>query len=101
MAAKIKKVLLILFTVLLTVLVLCASWLAFDKHVLKHKVPTIFGYGYVAISLDAHSMSGVIEAGDLIIIKSCDEYKTGDIMHKNMGKICYKIRQKMKSKKRK
>ena len=80
MAAKIKKVLLVLFTALLTVLVLCASWLAFDKHVLKHKVPTIFGYGYVAISLDALSMSGVIEAGDLIIIKSCDEYKTGDII---------------------
>lgn len=80
MLDKIKKVLFGILTSILVVLILCASWLAFDKHVLKNRVPTIFGYGYVTISLDAHSMSGVIEAGDLIVIKKCDEYEVGDII---------------------
>lgn len=62
----------------LTLLVVIASWLCFDKFVLKHQVPSIFGYSSLMVATG--SMSGTIEEGDLIIIKDTGDYKIGDIV---------------------
>lgn len=80
MVKKMKKVFNIVISSLLTLLLLCAGYLTFDKFVMGNKVPKIFGYGFVVLSLDAHSMTGTINAGDLVIIKECDVYEEGDII---------------------
>ena len=74
----VKKVFGWIGTGFLTLLVVIASWLCFDKFVLKHRVPSIFGYSSLMVATG--SMSGTIEEGDLIIIKDTDDYKIGDIV---------------------
>ena len=76
--SMVKKVFGWIGTGLLTLLVVMASWLCFDKFVLKHRVPSIFGYSSLMVATG--SMSGTIEEGDLIIIKDTDDYKIGDIV---------------------
>lgn len=76
--SMVKKVLGWIGTGFLTLLVVIASWLCFDKFVLKHQVPSIFGYSSLMVATG--SMSGTIEEGDLIIIKDTDDYKIGDIV---------------------
>lgn len=76
--SKVKKVFGWIGTGFLTLLVVIASWLCFDKFVLKHQVPSIFGYSSLMVATG--SMSGTIEEGDLIIIKDTDDYKIGDIV---------------------
>ena len=76
--SMVKKVLGWIGTGFLTILVVIASWLCFDKFVLKHQVPSIFGYSSLMVATG--SMSGTIEEGDLIIIKDTDDYKIGDIV---------------------
>ncbi len=80
MIKKVKKILNIVFTSILSLLLIFAGYLSFDKFVLGNRVPKIFGYGFVILSLDAHSMTGTINAGDLVIIQECDEYKEGEII---------------------
>ena len=74
----VKKVFGWIGTGFLTLLVVMASRLCFDKFVLKHRVPTIFGYSSLMVATG--SMSGTIEEGDLIIIRDTDDYKIGDIV---------------------
>lgn len=76
--SMVKKVFGWIGTGLLTLLVVMASWLCFDKFVLKHRVPSIFGYSSLMVATG--SMSGTIEEGDLIIIRDTDDYKIGDIV---------------------
>lgn len=76
--SMVKKVFGWIGTGLLTLLVVMASWLCFDKFVLGHRVPSIFGYSSLMVATG--SMSGTIEEGDLIIIKDTDDYKIGDIV---------------------
>lgn len=76
--SMVKKVFGWIGTGFLTLLVVMASWLCFDKFVLKHRVPSIFGYSSLIVSTG--SMSGTIEEGDLIIIRDTDDYKIGDIV---------------------
>lgn len=76
--SMVKKVFGWIGTGFLTLLVVIASWLCFDKFVLKHRVPSIFGYSSLMVATG--SMSGTIEEGDLIIIKDTDDYKIGDIV---------------------
>lgn len=76
--SMVKKVFGWIGTGFLTLLVVMASWLCFDKFVLKHRVPSIFGYSSLMVATG--SMSGTIEEGDLIIIKDTDDYKIGDIV---------------------
>ena len=76
--SMVKKVFGWIGTGLLTLLVVMASWLCFDKFVLKHRVPSIFGYSSLMVATG--SMSGTIEEGDLIIIKDTDDYKINDIV---------------------
>lgn len=76
--SMVKKVFGWIGTGFLTLLVVIASWLCFDKFVLKHQVPSIFGYSSLMVATG--SMSGTIEEGDLIIIKDTDDYKIGDIV---------------------
>lgn len=76
--SMVKKVLGWIGTGFLTLLVVIASWLCFDKFVLKHQVPSIFGYSSLMVATG--SMSGTIEEGDLIIIKDTGDYKIGDIV---------------------
>ena len=74
----VKKIFSWIGTGFLTLLVVMASWLCFDKFVLKHQVPSIFGYSSLMVATG--SMSGTIEEGDLIIIKNTGDYKIGDIV---------------------
>ena len=76
--SMVKKVFGWIGTGFLTLLVVMASWLCFDKFVLKHRVPSIFGYSSLMVATG--SMSGTIEEGDLIIIKDTNDYKIGDIV---------------------
>ena len=76
--SMVKKVFGWIGTGFLTLLVVIASWLCFDKFVLKHRVPSIFGYSSLMVATG--SMSGTIEEGDLIIIKDTGDYKIGDIV---------------------
>ena len=76
--SMVKKVFGWIGTGFLTLLVVIASWLCFDKFVLKHRVPSIFGYSSLMVATG--SMSGTIEEGDLIIIRDTDDYKIGDIV---------------------
>ena len=74
----VKKIFSWIGTGFLTLLVVMASWLCFDKFVLKHQVPSIFGYSSLMVATG--SMSGTIEEGDLIIIKNTGDYKVGEIV---------------------
>ena len=76
--SMVKKVFGWIGTGFLTLLVVMASWLCFDKFVLKHRVPSIFGYSSLMVATG--SMSGTIEEGDLIIIRDTGDYKIGDIV---------------------
>ena len=76
--SMVKKVFGWIGTGFLTLLVVMASWLCFDKFVLKHRVPSIFGYSSLMVATG--SMSGTIEEGDLIIIKATGDYGIGDIV---------------------
>ena len=62
--SMVKKVFGWIGTGLLTLLVVMASWLCFDKFVLKHRVPSIFGYSSLIVSTG--SMNGFdMNEGDL------------------------------------
>ena len=74
----VKKIFGWIGTGFLTLLVLMASWLCFDKFVLGHQVPSIFGYSSLIVTTG--SMSGTIEEGDLIIIKNTGDYGINDIV---------------------
>ena len=74
----VKKIFSWIGTGFLTLLVVMASWLCFDKFVLKHQVPSIFGYSSLMVATG--SMSGTIEEGDLIIIKNTGDYEIGEIV---------------------
>ena len=77
--SMVKKVFGWIGTGFLTLLVVMASWLCFDKFVLKHRVPSIFGYSSLIVSTG--SMNGLdMNEGDLIIIRDTDDYKIGDIV---------------------
>ena len=56
----------------------CAAWLLFDKHVLKSKAPSLFGFSQFIIV--SGSMSGTIDEGDMVITCKADSYKVGDII---------------------
>ena len=77
--SMVKKVFGWIGTGFLTLLVVMASWLCFDKFVLKHRVPSIFGYSSLIVSTG--SMNGLdMNEGDLIIIKDTGDYKIGEII---------------------
>lgn len=76
--SMVKKVFGWIGTGFLTLLVVMASWLCFDKFVLKHRVPSIFGYSSLMVATG--SMSGTIEEGDLIIIRDTGDYEIGEIV---------------------
>lgn len=77
--SMVKKVFGWIGTGFLTLLVVMASWLCFDKFVLKHRVPSIFGYSSLIVATGSMNGSEVNE-GDLIIIKDTDDYKIGEIV---------------------
>ena len=77
--SMVKKVFGWIGTGFLTLLVVMASWLCFDKFVLKHRVPSIFGYSSLIVATGSMNGSEVNE-GDLIIIKDTDDYKINDIV---------------------
>ena len=77
--SMVKKVFGWIGTGFLTLLVVMASWLCFDKFVLKHRVPSIFGYSSLIVSTG--SMNGLdMNEGDLIIIKDTGDYEIGEIV---------------------
>lgn len=59
-------------------LLFVVSVLAVDRFVNRSPVPSFFGTSTLIVTTG--SMSGTIEEGDLIIVKSSDEYKIGDIV---------------------
>ena len=77
--SMVKKVFGWIGTGFLTLLVVMASWLCFDKFVLKHRVPSIFGYSSLIVSTGSMNGSEMKE-GDLIIIKDTGDYEIGEIV---------------------
>ena len=77
--SMVKKVFGWIGTGFLTLLVVMASWLCFDKFVLKHRVPSIFGYSSLIVSTGSMNGSDMKE-GDLIIIRDTGDYKIGEIV---------------------
>lgn len=77
--SMVKKVFGWIGTGLLTLLVVMASWLCFDKFVLKHRVPSIFGYSSLIVSTGSMNGSDMKE-GDLIIIRDTGDYESGEIV---------------------
>jgi signal peptidase len=77
--SMVKKVFGWIGTGFLTLLVVMASWLCFDKFVLKHRVPSIFGYSSLIVATGSMNGSEVNE-GDLIIIKDTGDYEIGEIV---------------------
>lgn len=74
----VKKVFAILGSAILAFLIVVVGWLAIDKFILKSPVPSFAGYSHLVVTTG--SMSGEIEAGDIIIIKKTNDYKVGDII---------------------
>ena len=68
----------VMLILLVAVLAITASALAYDKFVKKSKIPSVFGYSMLVIA--SPSMTGAIEAGDAIIIKNSDSYAVGDVI---------------------
>ena len=77
--SMVKKVFGWIGTGFLTLLVVMASWLCFDKFVLKHRVPSIFGYSSLIVATGSMNGSEVNE-GDLIIIRDTGDYEIGEIV---------------------
>ncbi len=68
----------VLLGALIAILVFVAAALAYDKYVKKSAIPSVFGKSLLVIATP--SMSGLIEAGDAIIIEKCDSYEVGDVI---------------------
>lgn len=60
------------------ILCVLVGWLAVQKFVFRAPVPSVFGYA--TLSVQTGSMSGTIEAGDLVLIKKTNDYEEGDIV---------------------
>ena len=60
------------------ILCVLVGWLAVQKFVFRSPVPSVFGYA--TLSVQTGSMSGTIEAGDLVLIKKTNDYEEGDIV---------------------
>ena len=60
--------------VLLAFLLFFAGTLAYDKS----PAPSFFGYSVLVIATG--SMSGSIEAGDVVVVKDTGDYETGDVV---------------------
>lgn len=78
-ASKIFSVVLrVLLYAIVAMLVFTASVLAYDKYVKRSAIPSFFGKSVLVIATP--SMSGAIDAGDVIIIEKQSSYKVGDII---------------------
>lgn len=62
----------------LALLIITVAWMLVDKYVNKSPAPGAFGLSPLIVATG--SMSGTIEAGDMVIIQAQQEYKTGDIV---------------------
>lgn len=62
----------------LVLLVVTVAWMLVDKYIKKSPAPGAFGLSPLIVATG--SMSGTIEAGDMIVIRAQKEYKTGDIV---------------------
>lgn len=62
----------------LALLVVTVAWMLVDKYIKKSPAPGAFGLSPLIVATG--SMSGTIEAGDMIVIRAQKEYKTGDIV---------------------
>lgn len=59
--------------VLLAFLLFFAGTLAYDKFIRKSPAPSFFGYSVLVIATG--SMSGSIEAGDVVVVKDTGNYE--------------------------
>lgn len=74
----IKSICCILVILCLLFLIVVVVQLCVDRF--KNKSPVPSAFGYATLTIQTGSMSGTIEIGDMIIIKSAEEYKIGDIV---------------------
>ncbi len=68
----------VLLYAIVAMLVFTASVLAYDKYVKKSAIPSFFGKSVLVIATP--SMTGAIDAGDVIIIEKQSSYKVGDVI---------------------
>ena len=68
----------VLLYAIVAILVFTASMLAYDKYVKKSAIPSFLGKSVLVIATP--SMTGAVDAGDVIIIEKQSSYKVGDII---------------------
>ena len=68
----------VLLYAIVAILVFTASMLAYDKYIKKSAIPSFFGKSVLVIATP--SMTGAVDAGDVIIIEKQSSYKVGDII---------------------
>lgn len=68
----------VLLYAIVAILVFTASMLAYDKYIKKSAIPSFFGKSVLVIATP--SMTGAVDAGDMIIIEKQSSYKVGDII---------------------
>ena len=69
--------------VLLAFLLFFAGTLAYDKFIRKSPAPSFFGYSVLVIATG--SMSGSIEAGDVVVVKDTGDYETDVVTYLPIG----------------
>lgn len=62
----------------LALLAVTVAWMLVDKYIKKSPAPGAFGLSPLIVATG--SMSGTIEAGDMVVIRAQKQYKTGDIV---------------------
>ena len=68
----------VLLYAIVAILVFTASMLAYDKYIKKSAIPSFFGKSVLVIATP--SMTGAVDADDVIIIEKQSSYKVGDII---------------------
>ena len=68
----------LLLGLIVAFLVFVACTLAYDKYVKRSQIPSFFGTSVLIIATP--SMSGAIDAGDVVIIRASDTYEVGDVI---------------------
>ena len=74
----VAKIIKNLFIAVLILLLLQNTVFLFQKTVLKKDLPSVFGLSYLVVT--SGSMSPAVQTGEIIVIKSEDNYNIGDVV---------------------
>ncbi|MGN0493634.1 MAG: signal peptidase I [Acutalibacteraceae bacterium] len=73
-----KRVLSVLLLAVFTLMLICNIYSIISRRFFNKLQPTVFGFSCAVVI--SGSMSGTIEVNDLVVIRSADEYREGNII---------------------